>query len=77
MKSISEFLRERKEYQERKRIERIEKRADEIFQITEYDGRLWFTYETFLYCPCSMMGDDAIGALVALRKSYIDRKIKK
>lgn len=77
MKSISEFLRERKEYQERKRIERIEKRADEIFQITEYDGRLWFTYETFLYCPCSMMGDDAIGALVALRKSYIDRKTKK
>ena len=77
MKSISEFLRERKEYQERKRIERIEKRAEEIFQITEYDGRLWFTYETFLYCPCSMMGDDAIGALVALRKSYIDRKTKK
>ena len=77
MKSISEFLRERKEYQERKRIERIEKRAEEIFQITEYDGRLWFTYETFLYCPCSMMGDDEIGALVALRKSYIDRKIKK
>jgi hypothetical protein len=77
MKSISEFLREHKEYQERKRIERIEKRADEIFQITEHDGRLWFTYETFLYCPCSVMGDDAIGALVALRKSYIDRKTKK
>lgn len=77
MKSISEFFRERKECQERKRIERIEKRANEIFQITEYDGRLWFTCETFLYCPCSMMGDDAIGALVALRKSYIDREIKK
>ena len=77
MKSISEFLRKRKECQERKKIERIEKRADEIFQITEHDGRLWFTYETFLYCPCSMMGDDAIGALAVLRKSYIDRKTKK
>ena len=77
MKSISEIFCEYKKTKEQKRIERIEKRADEIFQITEYDGRLWFTYETFLYCPCSMMSDDAIGALVALRKNYIDRKTKK
>lgn len=77
MKSISEIFCEYKKTNERKRIEWIEKRADEIFQITEYDGRLWFTYETFLYCPCSMMGDDTIGALATLRKNYIDRKTKK
>jgi hypothetical protein len=57
--------------------ELAEETARALYQITEHDGRLWFTYETFLYCPCSMMGDDEIGALAVLRKSYIDRKTKK
>ena len=76
MKSISEFLRERKEYQQQKRIERIKKRAIEIFQITEYNGKLWFTYDNFLYCPCSMIGNEPINALSMLREQYIERKIK-
>jgi hypothetical protein len=76
MKSISEFLRKRKEYQERKRIERIKKRADEIFQITEYNGQLWFTCDNFLYCPCSMVGNEPINALSMLREQYIERKTK-
>ena len=76
MKSISEFLRERKEYQQQKRIERIKKRAIEIFQITEYNGQLWFTYDNFLYCPCSMIGNEPINALSMLREQYIERKIK-
>ena len=73
MKSISEFIREHKEYQERKRIERIEKRASEIFQITEYNGQLWFTCESFLYCPCAMVSYDAVDALSVLREQYIKR----
>ena len=76
MKSISEIFCEYKKTKEQKRIDRIEKRASEIFQITEYDGRLWFTYDSFLYCPCAMIGDEPVKALSTLREQYIQRKTK-
>ena len=76
MKSISEFFCEYKKHKEQRKIERIINRAAEIYQITEYNGQLWFTCDSFLYCPCLMMGDDAINALSALRQKYIDRHTK-
>lgn len=76
MKSISEIFCEYKKTKEQKRIERIKKRAIEIFQITEYNGQLWFTYDNFLYCPCLMIGNEPINALSMLREQYIERKIK-
>lgn len=73
MKSISEFFCEYKKTKERKRMERIQRRASEIFQITEYNGQLWFTCESFLYCPCAMVSYDAVDALSVLREQYIKR----
>ena len=76
MKSISEIFCEYKKSKEQKRMERIQKRASEIFQITEYNGQLWFTCDSFLYCPCSMIENEPINALSMLREQYIERKRK-
>ena len=73
-KNILSDMRKRREESRRKRIE---ERAREIFQITEFGGQLWFTCNNMLYCPCSLIGEakDAVTHLNALRKLYIDRHV--
>lgn len=51
----------------------IKERANDIYQITEYCGRLWFTYNGSLFCPCDMMKKEPLDALSDLRTSYIVR----
>lgn len=51
----------------------IKERANDIYQITEHDGRLWFTYNGSLFCPCDMMKKELLDALAELRSSYIAR----
>lgn len=69
-----------KEYFERLRISRqnnrdmyVKERANDIYQITEYCDRLWFTYNGNLFCPCDMMKKEPLDALRELRSSYIAR----
>ena len=73
---IMGFLKRIKELRVERENRHIKERADVIFQITEYNGELWFTYDTFLYCPCSMMADDPIVSLNILRQGYIERNSK-
>lgn len=51
----------------------IKERANDIYQITEYGGRLWFTYNGSLFCPCDMMKKELLDALAELRSSFIER----
>lgn len=51
----------------------IKERANDIYQITEYGGQLWFTYNGSLFCPCDMMKKEPLDALLDLRTSYIVR----
>jgi len=48
-----------------------ERCASRIFQITEHNHRLWFTYNGRLFCPCDMMKKEPLDALLDLRTSYI------
>jgi hypothetical protein len=50
----------------------IKKRANDIYQISECFGKLWFTYNGFPFCPCDMMKDEPLVALNKLREGYID-----
>ena len=52
---------------------RIRKSANDAYQITEHNGELWFTFNGFLFCPCSMMTKSPIEALEELRENYIRR----
>lgn len=53
-------------------VDAIKERAADIFQIMEYSGKLWFTYNGFPFCPCDMMKDEPLVALNKLREGYID-----
>ena len=46
--------------------------AKRTFQITEYNGRFWFTYNGSRFCPCDMMKEEPIDALSELRSLYIN-----
>ena len=54
--------------------ERAERDANAIFQITEYSGDLWLTYNGALVCPTEMLyGDDSVKALKEIRELYVER----
>jgi hypothetical protein len=52
------------------------KRSIEIFQIREYYGKLWFTYNGFPFCPCDMMKKEPLDALEELRDIYVKNHTK-
>ena len=68
-----DFLERIKTKRTESRKHTIEAMANDIFQITEYLGKLWFTYNGFLYCPCDMMNKQPLEALTELRNNYIAR----
>lgn len=65
----------------RKNRERHNKMVKEIaqskYQITEFDGEMWFTYDGVLCMPCSTFsGTDPIKILEKLRSEYIAHNSK-
>ena len=57
-------------------VDAIKERAADIFQIMEYSGKLWFTYNGFPFCPCDMMKDEPLVALEKLRSTYVKHHTK-
>ena len=68
-------------WSKKRRIKRTEEIAESLFQITEYNGMLWYTFGGSLFCPCSFVNKDDyididtqyIGTLKTLRNYYIKR----
>lgn len=50
----------------------IKKRSVDLYQITEYYGKLWFTFNGLPFCPCDMMKDEPLDALEKLRNGYVE-----
>ena len=61
-----------KESREKNAEKYVKECAKRTFQITEHNGRFWFTYNGSLFCPCDMMKDEPLVALNKLREGYID-----
>ena len=57
-------------------VDAIKEHAEDIFQIMEYSGKLWFTYNGFPFCPCDMMKDEPLVALEELRSTYVKHHTK-
>lgn len=51
--------------------ESLVKRANNAFQITELDGRIWLTHDGYFICPCEMFNDEPIGVVERARHEYI------
>lgn len=71
---ISEYLRKAKERRIREAMSEITHRAEELYQIREFHGELWITYNEELICPCAMLNVMPIEALRKMRVSYVTRK---
>lgn len=58
--------------EEKKKAEAAETAA-ELYQVREYKGELWVTYNACLVCPSSMLKDDPVEAVRKMRELYVDR----
>jgi hypothetical protein len=53
----------------------VRKRAELMFQVTEYDHELWFTHNGMLFCPCCMISGEPTDVLSKLRSLYYERNV--
>jgi hypothetical protein len=58
----------------RYKISLREKTAPDMYQLKEFDGKLWVTYGGGLVCPCDMLAMDAVEAIRKMRELYIERE---
>lgn len=58
--------------EEERKAEAAETAAD-LYQVREYKGELWVTYNACLVCPCSMLKDEPVEAVKKMRELYIER----
>ena len=47
--------------------------AEEVFQVKEYGGELWVTYNGNLVCPCAMLKQEPVEAIKQMRELYVER----
>ena len=50
-----------------------ENQAHLIYQIQEYDGKLWLTFSGALVCPTDMFKKEPIDSLTEIRNLYVER----
>ena len=61
---------------------KVEEAASHIYQITEYENQLWFTYNGSLFAPCSIVvgnnngefsSTECVALLNTIRELYVER----
>lgn len=52
---------------------RIIEQAKETFQVEEFDGNFWLTYNGALICPTYMFTEEPLTALAKIRELYVKR----
>lgn len=55
---------------------RVVRASQEIYQVKEYGGELWLTYNDNLVCPCSMLNTEPVDAVNRMRELFIKRTPK-
>lgn len=53
--------------------ERIRLSACDLFQVREYEGKLWLTFSGNLICPCDMFKSEPMNSLNEIRDLYVER----
>lgn len=60
------------EAKERKKVA-TQNISHEIFQVVEYYGEFWITYNGQLFCPCSLFKTEPIETIARIRYEYMKR----
>ena len=68
------------DYFERRRQRKIEEKEKEVredantfYQVKEYNGEIWLTYDGNLICPVSMLKEGPVESLNKIRAYYMVR----
>ena len=56
--------------------EKLEQEADGIYQIQEFDGKIWLTCNGTLVCPVDLFINKPVEILQEIRKLYVERNVK-
>lgn len=52
---------------------KVEEDSKYVYQIQEFDGKIWFTFNGALICPTELFKDEALSTLEVIRKLYVER----
>jgi len=58
-----------------RKVKEIEERAEELFQLQEHCGELWFSVNGWPIMPTSFFKSDPLSALKEIRELYIKERI--
>lgn len=53
--------------------EKCQLEAQNAYQVSEFHGQLWLTYNGVLICPTDMFSDEPLKALSKIRDLYVER----
>ena len=74
--NIKELFSSNTEQRKQRYLKKIEEEAKEIYQLREFAGELWLTYNGFLICPTQMFDGGELHALEKIRDLYVARNTK-
>lgn len=74
MNKIKQWLRNKSESMKKRKIVHILDYASELYQIHEYKGQLWLTFNSCLICPADMLKGDMLETLTKIREMYAERQ---
>ena len=49
--------------------------SEYLYQVREYQGELWLTFNDSLVCPCALLRGDITDVLVDIRSAYVTRRM--
>lgn len=55
------------------RKEKLENEAKEIYQLKEFEGDIWLTFNGSLVCPKKLLSAEPVCVLHEIRKLYVKR----
>ena len=53
--------------------EKCENEAEDVYQVKEYEGKIWLIKDGALVCPMEMFKTETIETLSKIRQLYVER----
>jgi hypothetical protein len=78
---FNEWLSLRMEASRQRKLEfkkkQLVEKAEEMFDVTVYEGNMWFVVDGELVVPMSCFNEDEVGLIQFVREEYVKRNLEK
>ena len=74
METIKEWWIRKMNQRKAREKECLFEKANEVYQLKEYMGKIWLTYKGALVCPQEMFKENIIEVLNQIRAMYVARE---